>query len=251
MIDIVCVCVGTAYQPELYVEQLRLGVAKHLTIPHRVNVITDNPNLPYYVANNIRTIQTQDWTEANGDRKYWWYKMQMFNRECGFTDTVLYFDLDVVITGPVDKFVDYHKDKFAICQDFNRKWILDYKVSNSSIMRFHAPTYYEIYNAFVEHRTKYMRKNQGDQDYITKYFAKRKDKIWWPKTWAQSFKWEVHRGGLIESGTGLGSDGSWPADASKYHVPNQPWVVSSDCSVVVFHGKPKPWDTEFGKQYQL
>ena len=118
-------------------------------------------------------------------------------------------------------------------------------------MRFHAPAYYEIYDTFVQDRTANMRGNLGDQDYITKYFADRTDKIWWPQTWAQSFKWEVHHGGLIESGTGLGSDGSWPADASKYHVPNQPWVVSNDCSVVVFHGKPNPWDTEFGKQHQL
>ena len=251
MIDVVCVCVGTAYDPELYVEQLRLGVEKHLGVSHRFNVITDNPGHPCYAKNNIRTIVVNDWPEANQPRKYWWYKMQMFDGRCRFPGTVLYFDLDVIITGPVDKFVNYHTDKFAICQDFNRHWLLDYHVSNSSIMRFHAPSYYDIMDQFNPDRKLHMAKNLGDQDYITKYFADRTDKIWWPQTWARSFKWEVYRGGLIESGTGLDVHGQWPAEASKYYKPGQHWVLPADCSVVVFHGKPNPWDTEFGKQHQL
>ena len=92
--------------------------------------------------------------------------MQMFNRECGFTGTVLYFDLDVIITGPVDKFVDYHTDKFAICQDFNRKFIRDYPVSNSSVIRFPVNEYNAICEHFNSNWQQLTRQFRGDQDLV-------------------------------------------------------------------------------------
>ena len=219
-------------------------------MPYIFNVLTDKPNDPFYKTIDAVTHHVPDWPEANGERKYWWYKMQMFNRAWGFTDTILYLDLDVIIINSIDKFVDY-TENFAVCQDFNRRWIRDYVVSNTSVMCFHAPNYYKIFKSFNKNVSGNISKFRGDQDYITHYFKERNDLKWWPNTWCQSFKWDCYRGGLIESGTGLDEHGKWPADPSKYMYPEQPWIMDAQCSIVVFHGDPDPWITEFGKQNLL
>ena len=247
MLDVACVCVGDKYQPELHVKQLHASVSKHLQIPFKFNVITDQPNHPFYKTIDCQTIPVPD-IELHSNN-LWWYKPYLFSKH--FTNRVLYFDLDVVITNDISKFVDYDPLKFCICQDFNRRWIPEYTVSNSSIMYWHAPTYYDIWDNFSKNTQEITQKYRGDQDYITGYFKDRQDLTWWPKSWAMSFKWEIFRGGLLQAGTGLTSDGKWPAEKTLYAYPEQPWVVPDDCSVVVFHGKPDPWETDFGKQHLI
>jgi len=249
MIDIVCVCVGDKYPPELYVGQLYKAVKRFVSKPYIFHIITDRSH-PFYNTIDAQVHVVPDWPEANGQRKYWWYKIQMFNPEHGFGN-VLYLDLDVVLVKSLDKFFDYHPDKFGICQDFNSRWIPDYSVSNSSVMRYYAPDYTELYTEFVRDIPGYIKRFRGDQDYITDYFKDRTDCIWWPRTWAQSFKWDVFRGGLIQSGTGLDQYGRWPAPENKYCDPEQPWVLAHDCSIVVYHGEPDPWVTDFGKQHLI
>ena len=36
-----------------------------------------------------------------------------------------------------------------------------------------------------------------------------------------------------------------------YHNPEQKWILPGDCSIVVFHGIPDPYDTEFGLQHKI
>jgi len=248
MIDVACVCVGDEYKPELYINQLWLSLHKHLAQPFRLTVLTDNPDHPYYYNRPIRRIMIPSWPNVS---KAWWYKMYLFSPDMGFTNTVLYFDLDVVILNNIDKFLSTSLDKFCILQDFNRKWIRDYPVSNSSIMRWQPEKYYCIWDEFHVTRTAMIGKYRGDQDYLTNFFKQRDDCIWWPAQWAMSFKWEIYRGGLIQSGTGLDTKGNWPAEPEKYQDKTNPWVIPADCSVVVFHGKPNPYDTDFGKQHLI
>ena len=247
MLDVACVCAGSEYNPELHVNQLYLAVKQHLGVPFRFNIITDQPEHPYFATIDCRTIQVPD--IELGSYKLWWYKTYLFSEH--FTDQVLYFDLDVVILNNLDKFVNHSPTKFCICQDFNRKWIPTYHVSNSSVMSWHAPTYYDIWDNFYKNTESIIRKFTGDQDYITDYFKDRDDRVWWPDSWAMSFKWEIFRGGLLHAGTGLTSDGKWPAGKELYTYPDQPWIVPEDCSVVVFHGQPDPWCTDFGKQHLI
>lgn len=245
MLDVACVCVGDKYQPELHVKQLYTALRKHLQQPFQFNVITDYPDHNFYNTIDCRVIPVPD-IELHSNN-LWWYKPYLFGKH--FTDRVLYLDLDVVIIDDISKFVEYDKSKFCICQDFNRRWIPDYTVSNSSIMYWHAPTYYDIWDNFYNNTKEITQKYRGDQDYITWYFKDRTDIVWWPKSWAMSFKWEIFRGGLLQAGTGLTRDGKWPAEPDLYAYPEQPWIVPEDCSVVVFHGQPDPWETEFGKQH--
>jgi hypothetical protein len=247
MIDVACVCVGDKFPVDLYIDQLWLGLNKHLTVPFKLTVLTDNPNHDYFVDRPIRTVPIPDWSLVINP---WWYKIYLFSPEMNFQNTVLYFDLDVILVKNINKFTTYGNAGFCILQDFNRKWIKDYQVSNSSVMKWEPKSFYGVWEEFSTDKTHYIKKFRGDQDYITNYFKGRKNLVWWPKEWAMSFKWEIYKGGLIKSSTGLSPEGTWPADDSNYQDPDSPWLINSDCSVVVFHGKPNPWETEFGIQHK-
>lgn len=249
MINVVGVAVGSKYPPEIYVENLWLGLNKHLSKPFRLTILTDDPKNPYYTNRPIHTVALPNWPEVDTPSNYWWYKMYQFSPDFPVQGDVLYLDMDTVIINNIDKFFEY-TNKFCICQDFNRKWIPHYDVCNSSIMRWNTGLHRYIWDDFISARAENVRKFRGDQDFVT-HSIKKREHTWWPKEWAMSFKWEVFRGGLIKSGTGLGNNGSWPAEASMYHTPDQPWVIPNETSVIVFHGKPAPVGTDFWKQHSL
>ena len=94
MLDVACVCAGSKYNPELHVNQLYLAVKQHLGVPFRFNIITDQPEHPYFATIDCRTIQVPD--IELGSYKLWWYKAYLFSAQ--FTDQVLYFDLMYTVT---------------------------------------------------------------------------------------------------------------------------------------------------------
>ena len=152
---------------------------------------------------------------------------------------VLYLDLDTILIGDIAKFWDYKPGKFCICQDFNRKFIRDYPVSNSSVVRFNPKDHTAIYDYFEKNQHAVMKQFRGDQDYITWWFKER-EKHWWVEDWAMSYKWEILHGGTKHGGTDI----RHPND---YLQPDKEWIIPDNCSIVVFHGKPDPMDTYFGK----
>lgn len=234
MKEIALVCAGDKFDPNVHVKQIYENLHKHCT-DFRLTVFTDrNINLP-----GVRTIALPDWNLL-GPRQLWWYKIYMFAQHEWY-GPVLYMDLDTIIINGIDKFWDYEIDKFCICQDFNRQFIRDYAVSNSSIMRFDPSKYHDIYEQFIQNPQKVIRQYRGDQDYITAYFKEREDKVWWPREWAMSYKWEILHGGSRVGGL----DVKYPDD---YYQPEEKYVVPDQCSIVVFHGKPDPYDTTFGKK---
>lgn len=87
-----------------YVEQLRDGVARHLTLPHRFVCLTDLEQLPVE-----RLPLRREWPG-------WWSKLELFEQLTGPT---LYFDLDTVIVGSIDELADY-PHRFSMLSDFGR-----------------------------------------------------------------------------------------------------------------------------------
>lgn len=234
MKEIALVCAGDKFDPNIHIKQIYQDLHKHCT-DFRLTVFTDQ-DIP---LPGVRTIRLPDWN-LHGSRQLWWYKVFMFSPQT-WTGPVLYMDLDTIIINNIDKFWNYETDKFCICQDFNRQFIRDYPVSNSSIMRFDSSKYHKIYEDFVANPQKIIRQYRGDQDYITDYFKERQDKAWWPREWAMSYKWEIKHGGSKVGGL----DVHYPDD---YWHPEHEDIVPEQCSIVVFHGKPDPFDTEFGKK---
>lgn len=250
MKNVVAVAVGPKYPPEIYVENMWLGLNKYLSKPFSFTVLTDDPQNPYYKDRPIRCVPVPTWPEVTDNpRRYWWYKMYLFSKHMHLAGDVLYLDMDTVIVNDIDKLFTY-THKFCICQDFNRKWLPNYHVCNSSVMRWNTSTHSYIWEQFENNRSNIIKKYTGDQDFITACI-KDQQYQWWPKEWCMSFKWEVYRGGLVKSGTGLDNKGNWPAADNAYHEPNQPWRLDPNTSVVVFHGRPEPTITDFWKQNSL
>ena len=234
MQEIAVVLAGDKFDPNVHVKQIYKRLHRYCT-DFRLTVFTDQQ----INIDEVRTIPLPQWDLT--PRGLWWYKIYMFGPH-SWTGPVLYMDLDTILIGNIDKFWDYEPNKFCICQDFNRQFIDTYPVSNSSVIRFDPAKYTDIYNTFVENPQKIIRQYRGDQDYITAYFKERNDKQWWPKEWAMSYKWEIKHGGTRVGGL----DVKYPDD---YIQPDLPEVIPEPCSIVVFHGKPDPYETEFGKRY--
>lgn len=130
MLNVACVCVGTAYSPE-YVEILYSMVRRNLAggVRGRFTVFTDNPS----AFKSMAGIQTK---EVPSDLKGWWAKLYLFSPDAfPKGERVLYFDLDTVITGPLDAIAAYD-GPFAILRDAYRPNGLQ-----SSVMAWKAGSY--------------------------------------------------------------------------------------------------------------
>ena len=114
---------------------------------------------------------------------------------------------------------------------------------NSSVFKMKTGSLSFVYDKFMENAPMNMRRFHGDQDWIYDMLKDRqKDWVFWPDQWIMSYKWEILHGGVKHGCTEV----TWPND---YYQPDVNWVIPQDCSVVVYHGKPSPYDTQFGTVY--
>lgn len=103
--DLTVACVlrsGGDFDAE-YVERLRDGVARHLSLPHRFVCLTD-VEVPC------------ERLELRYGWPGWWSKLELFEQLTGRT---LYFDLDTVIVGSLDTIARY-PHRFSMLEDFTR-----------------------------------------------------------------------------------------------------------------------------------
>jgi len=244
MKKIVCLKHGNKYDSR-YVNILHAMCKKHSTIPFEMVCITDNPA---GLNDDIKVYKCPDWGIA-GDRKAWWYKVFLFSPKfqqwCG--DEFIFFDLDVVIFNNIDKLWSHHPNTFVVIHDFNRCRMKNWKVRNSSVMKFGVNCENQLWEKFNQNHAAQINRMQGDQDYVTKELPESK---MWPADWVMSYKWEmgVHvrkpefgqRAHIIEGRTEIVKsltvqDGKkiWTTEYKK------PKITEHTC-VAVFHGRPNP-----------
>ena len=241
--EIALVCAGTKFDVHLHIRQKYLQLKKHCKFDFRLTVLTDDcANVDSVGLPNVRSIPLPDW-HLSGERSLWWYKIYMFCPYIEWEGPVLYLDLDTIIIDSVEKFFDYEKDKLCILQDFNRKWMSDYPVSNSSVIRFEPNKYRKVYDDFKANTTP--RSFRGDQDYLTWWFRDNPVHTWWPHDWAMSYKWELMYGGAKHGQPNVQDN---PAN---YFQPDVREIIPTDCSIAVFHGPPDPYQTDFGKAHLI
>ncbi len=188
MLNICCVLkTGGIYKAE-HVERLIEQVKPWLQQPYQFVCFSDLKNLP---CERIPLIN--DWPG-------WWSKLELW-RPGALQGRVLYFDLDVTITGNLDDLADYPKP-FAICKDWGR---FGY---NSSVIAWDAGEADNIYTGFIKSPQQIMNKFRGDQDFMN---IKKTDAAIFPRGWCYSYR--------------LGKKTGYP----------------DDMRVCVYHGHPKPW----------
>jgi hypothetical protein len=93
VLTVCCFLWGDWPHAEMYVDRLRRGVARHLSLPHRFEVITAAPDLP----RNLR-------------------KMWLYAPENGLSGRVLCLDLDTVVIGSLDDIGGY-VGQFCVLED--------------------------------------------------------------------------------------------------------------------------------------
>lgn len=221
--NIICVHVGNKYSND-YVEKLYNSCVRHSAQDFTFTILHD-ANKNYTLRNNnIRFINVEPMNFLH-NHNLWWYKLQSFRQDVATAEQNLLLDLDIVLVNKIDKFWNYNPNKFVVLQDFNRHWFPNYNRCNSSIVKFTPKIASDIFNSFMTNPIEYVRKFRGDQDYLDQYVV---DKVWWPKKWAMSWKWEVYNGGMVE------------CNSTKYYDTTT--NIDADTSMLVFHGKPDPHD---------
>lgn len=208
MINVVSVRVGSKYGPE-YVDTLHDMLQRNLsTVDVSHWCITDDPDSLPRGVNPI---------PHNPDLPGWWQKVFLFSEAMPWAEgeRVVYFDLDVCITGRLEDFAD-HK---GIMRDAG------WPCYNSSVMSWDHGEHREAWERFDPSTMDKPGRvvpaeclpvgqvNGGDQEWLTEVGG-------WnylPDDWCVSYK--------------FGGAKDWPPNGSK---------------VVVFHGDPKPADITDG-----
>jgi len=220
MNHIVCVKWGNKYISQ-YVNVLYNMIKRHTTVPFEFHCITEDPK---GLDPHIKTIKLPNdpWI------KTWWSKLWMFGSHFPLQGNILYFDLDVIIFKNIDELFNHNADKFMIIRDFNRCRIKDWKLCNSSVMRWNTGTINYLWDDFVSKPNKVMQDNHGDQDWITKRADK--DTNHWPDDWIRSYKWEM-----------IGYKDTKARRGPKLIFDRPPKIIEAN-KVAVFHGEPKPFN---------
>jgi hypothetical protein len=222
MLTVVCVKVGKKYGPE-YVNRLARAVKANLQIEHTFTCVTDDHiGLNYQDDLDITRYKLCTNMDFIPELPSWWQKMALFMSwpwngvHLTTGKRILYLDLDVVITGPLDDLVNYPSE-FAMHLDFHKPW-----KCASAVMVLDAGSRSWIWEHFKNNATEIMQRFHGDQAYL--YHMQQEMCGWrpnmkgrphcdfFPQGWVRSYKLHCQDG---------------PPD---------------DCRVVCFHGEPKPAD---------
>lgn len=209
MLTVACVLKsGGVYDAE-WVRKLRDGVFRNLSLPHRFACLSD-VEVPCE-----RIPLKHGW-------KGWWSKLELFD---AFKGPTLYFDLDTVVVGSLDK-IGAHAHTFTMTHEFYRP-----RLMCSTAMAWNGD-YSFIPEAFAENPETFskrydldlMRKESrvGDQAFIEDHLK------------AAGVKVETFRDLFGEY------------SIASYKVHNCQNEIPADAAVVAFHGIPKPHELRNG-----
>lgn len=230
-VNVICMKWGTKYGPD-YVNKLHSMVGRNLSRPFRFVCLTDDPAgldprieaLPLPLIGIPEFDEQRGWTRLHG-----WLKVTAFAAPLhDLTGPVLFLDVDIVITGPLDPFFD-PPGRFVVIKEWDKRD----GTGNTSVFRFTAGAHGDL----IEHLRGALDSAQKDfrneQEFVTSYFATRGERSYWPAEWCVSFKRHcMYRGlkGFLK-----------------------PARIPEGARVVVFHGKPNPHQAiagESGKWYR-
>ena len=223
MVNVVCIKYGRYYGP-FYVNRLYAGVKRNLARPFRFVCVTNDAT---GIRPEVECVPFAENPHVPGRK--WpniFSKLTLFKDGfAGLEGPTLCLDIDVLITGPLDKFFDYRPGDFCII----RNWVEFYKrifrraplVGNSSCFRFDAGRSNAVYEFFLREKDdpgKAHLFTKGSQKLQTRAMFHAGTVSWWPCGWVASFKRQCIP----------------PFPLNKFLVPRQP----KDASVIAFHGHP-------------
>ena len=142
-----------------YVRKLRASVRKHLTLPHKFYVVTDDAASLY-----------RGMTVKPACLPGWWEKLRLFKPGMFPGGRVLFLDLDTFIVGNIDDIASYD-GPFATLRDFWREDGL-----GPAVMLWNTEAELGIWEGW-EAAGKPMKHANGDQGWLEQHYGRRKPDI--------------------------------------------------------------------------
>lgn len=218
---ILCLKHGQKYNAE-YVNRLYKMVKRNCTLPFTFVCLTEDPA---HLHKDIKVLALPNYLSG------WWCKPYMYSADLPIKGTILYMDLDVVISGNIDKLLTYQPHHWCTIRDFTRVMRSNWSKYNSSIVRFKTGQLGFLWEKFKRERNIIMKKYHGDQDYLYEE-TRIQQAFLYPDSWIQSWKWEVRKSREFAPG---GRRGSRTFKHEEHDAKPRP-----ECCVCVFHGDPNP-----------
>ena len=218
MQTIICMKWGSRYGPE-FVNRLYNSIKRHTKRTTKLYCFTEdikgiNKNIickPLPKIKLPRAISSTPWRKVS----VWQYPLANLNGD------ILFLDLDLVITGNLDRFFDFKPGKYCVIENWTQ---IGENIGNTSCFRFPAGIYARVFNEFQKSPTKIWKKYHIEQIYLS---DKIKPQVFWPSDWCKSFKHNLLP--------------FWPLRIWK------PAILPKETSIVAFTGKPDPDDVIQGK----
>ena len=215
MLKVVCVYKSGGDFDVSYVNRLKTGIDRNLSIPFELICLTDRISEVLGIPNIKIVPLVNGWPG-------WWNKIELFN----LSGPALYFDLDVVIDGDITPLADIvcclAANEIVMARDFY------FEEPNSSIVGFNCgfPWIYRDFQRKIGRNPQFLhgphavsvkieeKLFRGDQDYI---FHALKN----------------HNTNIIYAQDVFPCIYSYKKDLRDKKRP-------ADCRIIVFHGKPRP-----------
>ena len=221
-VTVLCMKWGTKYGPE-YVNRLYAMTHRHLAQAFRFVCLTDDAA---GVRAEVDTWPIPALPPIPQPKERGWRKIAAFSPEAAgrLGDTVLYLDLDVVIVGSLEPFLD-HPGTFPMIRDWYHPFRI---VGNSSVFRFRPTERTEVFDHFRGNAGDIVRRFRNEQEFLTDHLRRRGELSFWPPDWAPSYR--------------VGCLPLWPLRA--WRTPRPP----PNGRVIVFNGAPKPPEAIEGRR---
>lgn len=225
-IDCACVIHGDLYSWN-YVDNLYRMILRNTNHPVRFHVFTEPDRS---VPDDMIKHDLKIWPGVTGRKKAWWYKMQLFNPKSGLGQ-LLYFDLDVVLTGNIDWILSLRRDYFWALKDFKYLWKPAWQGINSSVMWWDVQEFAHVWQNFNSRQlSAVMRQYAGDQDFLSDAIDPDRRRFMDPDL-VKSWRWQILDGGM-------------DMRTRSYRRPGAGGVMLPGISMMIFHGSPKPHEIQ-------
>lgn len=240
MQTVVCMKWGDRY-PALFVNRLWSMIKRNTNRPTRLICYTDDAT---GVDSEIIIQQMPDIHVPEPFTLTGWRKISLFRGDLkDINGDVLFFDIDMVITGSIDPLFDYNPEKFCIIHNWSQP---NEKIGNTSVYRFPVGKYNYVFDDFKNDPDKYLAKYGISQKYVSESIP---EKIFWPKEWIISFKhnlmpkWPLNfiiTPKLPKNTLAVAFTGKPDQD----EAAKGQWPVKKNWKKIYKHVKPTPWITE-------
>lgn len=228
---VICMKWGTPYGPE-YVNILHAMVKRHLSLDHDFICFTDDRT---GINQEIECREIPDIPLGSAPSYSGWRKLASLSPKLGIDGTVLFLDLDLIITGSIDCLFEHKPGSFCIIENWTQ---MGQMIGNSSVYRYESDAHHDIFEHFCNNIEDVYKNYTNEQMYLTRKVAETQKVEFWPDEWIKSFKRH-----------------SLPNRLMRHFVKPK---LPEKCRILVFHGPPKPseaavgfWESSKGKKRKL